>query len=160
MNKKGFSLIEVMVSILVVGIVAGVISNSFPNIKNVVERFMDTIAFREQLIVFLLIFDEDYQSADWEENEWAALDELSFKTDHNLDDDFEDSGEWIRYRWNESKSRIERRSGKGYYQSLVEGISEFSWKRIGNSPICHQMLVRSIVMPKTAKKIVFCRAES
>ncbi len=159
MTRKGFSLIEVMISIFILGLAGGIISSNFGSIKRSMTGFIDSAAFREQMMIFLLKLDEDYQQAEvTNESEDGLLDQLLFRVDLNLDGDYDDSGESIQYRWNQTKSRIERKSGKGAFQALIEGIDRFSWKREDSDPPCHRLLLRT-VFSGAEKEILFCRIE-
>jgi prepilin-type N-terminal cleavage/methylation domain-containing protein len=158
MKNKGFSLIEVMISILIVGILAGIAGSNFGNIRRTINGFIESTAFREQMLIFLLKLDEEYQQAEiTNPSGIELLDQLTFAFDYNFDGDTADSGEMIRYRWNSDKSRIERKSGKGSYQSLLEGVTNFTWRRRGTDPPCHQMRLQTVYNP-IENTIEFCRA--
>ncbi len=152
-------MIEVMTTMVIVSIVVGIIGSNFSNISRVVNRFINSAAMREQILIFQLKFGEDYQQAEITQvSQIEMLDKLSFCVDYNLDGDYAESGEEIHYRWNKTKSRIERKSGRGNYQSLLEGIEDFSWARIQTDPPCHRMTLKT-VFGSPENRVLFCRTD-
>lgn len=155
-KTSGFSLAEIMVTVVISAVLMGIVSTNFPMLKRAADKFLNQTVFEEQYLIFLLKFEDEYHQASIYDPEGAArIDQLIFEQDENLDGDLNDSGERIRYRWNKKEQRIDRKSGDGYYQALLEGITAFSWKRIGQSPVCHQLEVR-IIFSTEPKKIVYC----
>lgn len=157
MNIKGFSLVEVMIATAIASVAIGVISANFGSLKRLSDSFNYQVAYNEQMLIFLLKFEEDYHQSDLSnQDDQEGIKNLVFKLDHNFDGDYLDSGETISYRWNAENSRIDRKSGKGYFQSFLEGITSFSWTEISESPLCHEMIVKD-VFKNLSKKIRFCR---
>ncbi len=160
MNRDGFSVVELMITIVITGIVVGLVSSNLTGLQKIATRFNEQAAFREQYLIFLLKFEEDYQQAEIKSNmEVASLDDLLFQTDLNLDGDNFDAGEKIAYRWNKKYKRIDRKSGNGSFQAFVESVDQFNWQRISNQPICHQLILSS-VFTKAEYKVDHCRVTS
>ena len=129
--RKGLSLIEVLVTLIISSLLIGIISVNFPMLKRASDRFIQQTLFLKQYYIFLMILEEDYQQAELEDlDDLALLDNMEFLVDVNLDGDYADSSENIAYRWNKQKRRIDRKSGKAKFQSLLEGIHNFNWERI------------------------------
>ncbi len=158
-SLKGFSLIEILVTILISSLLIGIFSASFPSLKRTANTFLEQTIFQEQYLVFLLKFEEEYQKAEiCSQSDLDNLDLLVFQQDLNLDGDYSDSGERISYRWNSSEKRIDRKSGNGSFQALLDGVSNFSWNRIGGDPICHHQKITAVFNAKE-KVILFCRKD-
>lgn len=160
MKNNGFSILELMITLLVTAVVVGLLSSNISGLKKLASLFNEQALFREQYLIFLLKFEEDYQSAETHEGvSTSNLDDLSFMFDLNRDEDFDDPGEKVSYRWNESRNRIDRKSGSGSYQAFLDGINSFSWKPSSGTPVCHQMIIKSIYND-SGYKIDFCRKPS
>ena len=102
-------------------------------------------------------FEEEYQVAEGEsDSERENLRRLVFQQDLNLDGDTQDSGENIAYRWNEKERRIDRKSGKGYFQALLDGVIFFSWRATSTDLACHEMKIQDAFSLET-REIIFCR---
>ncbi len=159
LDSKGFSLIEILVTILIGGILFGVLSTSFPSLNRTANTFLEQTVFQEQYLIFLLKFEEEFQQAEnVSQSDLDNMDQLIFNQDLNLDGDYLDSGERISYRWNSSEERIDRKSGNGNFQAFLDGITDFSWSRIGDDPFCYQQKIKDIFNVKE-KVIVFCRKD-
>ncbi len=140
MNNKGFSLIELMVTLVICSLTIGFISLNFNNLNRLVTRFTESVIFKEQYLIFLLQFEDDYQQAEiLTEADPDGMDNMEFRIDHNNDGDYDDSSERIAYRWDSSNNRIDKKSGKGSFQALLEGVSDFNWTKTGSHPLCHQL---------------------
>ena len=158
--QKALSLIEVMVALVLSSLLIGFISINFPMLKKASDRFVQQTLFIKQYYIFLLILEEDYQRAELiSGDDVIKLDKLNFRVDTNLDGDYLDSSENIAYRWNKSARRIDRKSGKSKYQSLLEGIEKFHWERINSIPVCHSLNI-SDTYSKRPKLTRFCRIEN
>ena len=158
MNNDGFSILELMITLIITSIVVGLLSTNISGIKKLASAFNEQAIFREQYLIFLLKFEEDYQLAEIQKDmSRSDLDELAFMFDLNKDEDYEDPGERVSYKWNEAKNRVDRKSGNGSYQAFLDGIESFSWKRISIMPVCHQMTIIS-VFNESGYGIDFCRA--
>ena len=142
-NKvKGISLIEVVVALLVGSIILGTISNNLPSIRRSAMLFLKQVNFEENLRIFLIIFEDNFRSAEILNNkDKLAIENMVFRQDHNFDGDFKDKSERIAYRWNATKFRIDRKSGNGGFQSILEGIASMSWNRIGDTPLCFELII-------------------
>jgi|APSaa5957512622_1039677.scaffolds.fasta_scaffold37339_3 prepilin-type N-terminal cleavage/methylation domain-containing protein len=159
-TQKALSLIEVMVALVLSSLLIGVISINFPMLKKTSDRFIQQTLFLKQYYIFLFILEDDYQRAELINlDDLSKLDRLNFRVDANLDGDYLDSSENITYRWNKSARRIDRKSGKSKYQSLLEGIEKFTWERTNSQPVCHRLYI-SDAYSKRAKLTRFCRYES
>ena len=157
-RNSGFSLVEVLVSMVIVCLFLGIVSSTVPGFHRVIGHYLDQSMMEEEYLVFLLVFERDYNQAEViTRASLNALDALIFQHDSNDDGDYLDSGESVQYRWNAAKGRIDRKSGKGYYQAFLDGIISFSWERIENTPICHQLMVTSI-FSNHQKTMKFCRS--
>jgi len=156
-NKpRGVSLVEVMVTIVIGAVLMGVVSNSFPQLKRAADRFLNQALFEEQYLIFLLRFEDEYQqAAAYDPEAVEQIGQLMFRQDENLDGDLNDSGEQIGYRWNEKEKRIDRKSGSGNFQALLDGVIGFSWEEISQSPTCHQLGVQDVFSEKP-RTIVYC----
>lgn len=156
-NEGGFSLIEVMVTLLICSILLAIVSQNFSGIQRSVRNFTHLANYREQYIVFLLKFEEDfYRSELLGQSNISSFEQLQFAFDLNEDGDWSDSGERIAYRWNLKEQRIDRKSGDGYFQALLDGVSGFSWERTGTSPLCFKMTVQNSYS-QTDSKTFYCR---
>lgn len=143
-ESRGFSLTEVMVTLVIAAILLGIVSASFPQLKRVSDRFLNQAFFEEQYLIFLLRFEDEYrQAASMNPDAAAEIGQLTFELDENMDGDLEDAGERIAYRWNKKKQRIDRKSGSGYFQALLEGVTAFSWREVSPNPVCHEMAIQS-----------------
>lgn len=157
MKNKAFSLIEVMITLLILSIISGIISYNLPTLNRISHHFISQVTFKEDYLLFLVIFDDDFHLADLTDDQNVAdIKNLIFRTDLNFDGDFEDSKEKIAYRWNEDKKRIDRKIGNGYYQSLLEGIEKFEWNQISAVPLCFQGTIRDMFHTED-KTIEYCR---
>jgi prepilin-type N-terminal cleavage/methylation domain-containing protein len=158
MNSRGFSLIEVMIAIAIVGLVMGLVGTNFAGLQRIATRYNEQVVFNEQYLIFLLKFEEDYQQAEIKTNiDIGLLDDLTFQIDYNQDGNFDDPGERIAYRWNSSNKRIDRKSGNGSFQAFLDGIARFDWNRTSLSPICYRLKVVS-TFNDAEKSIDYCRA--
>lgn len=158
MNNKGFSILELMITLVIASVVIGLISTNISGLQKLASAFNEQAIFREQYLIFLLKFEEDYQSAEIHKGvNTSDPDELLFLLDLNEDNDFGDPGEKVSYRWNESKNRIDRKSGNGTYQAFLDGTDSFSWTPISTKPNCHLMKISS-VFSESGYEINFCRA--
>lgn len=156
--QVGLSLMELMVTLVIVSIVVGLISQNFANLSRVTNRFVESVVLKEQLTIFLLQFENDYHQSELDSSSDATnLDDLKFSFDLNRDGDYNDSGERIQYRWNASKKRIDRKSGNGNFQSLLEGITAFSWEKAEFNNYCHLMTIEN-PFRKTKDRISYCRS--
>lgn len=147
-------MIEVLVTLVVTSIVIGIISSSFPGLNRLADTFLRMTVFEEQNMIFLLKFEEEFQLAEIREE--SDIDQMIFHQDANLDGDFEDSGERIAYRWNSKKYRMDRKSGNGNFQALVDGVAYFDWSRISDDPLCYRMQWQS-TFSEIRQTTSFCR---
>ncbi len=155
--KKGISLVEVMVTIVVCSIFVGIISSNYSGLKKISNRFLAQTIFEEQYLIFLLKFEEDYQQAELvTQTDIDNLDNLIFNQDLNMDGDLHDSAEQIAYRWNKKESRIDHKSGNAYFQSFLDGITGFTWIRTGSPPICHDLKIKTVFSSRE-REVRFCR---
>jgi len=155
-ESRGFSIIEVMVTIFIGAILTGIVSSNLPQLKRVADRFLDQAFFEEQYLIFLLKLEDEYhQAAVYGPGEIGKIDQLLLEQDQNLDGDLNDSGEKIAYRWNDSEKRIDRKSGSGYFQSMLEGVTGFSWSRVRENPVCHELLIQN-AFSQTQRKTRYC----
>lgn len=156
-SNPGFSLFELMVTMIVMGIAIGMISSHYSELKKLADRFTHQVAFQQQYYIFLLKFEEDFWQCDLMTPEDVEnLEQLQFSIDHNSDGDYADSGEKIAYRWHQAKQRIDRKSGNGYYQAFLEGIEELSWQKRSDNPICYRLSITDR-FASLEKQIDFCR---
>ncbi|MFH2130105.1 MAG: prepilin-type N-terminal cleavage/methylation domain-containing protein [bacterium] len=159
-EKRGFSLVEMLVTILVGAVLMGIVSTNVPRLKKMADKFLNQALYEEQYLVFLLKLEDEYQqSAISNPESVERIGQLIFEQDENLDGDLNDSGERIAYRWNEKEQRIDRKSGSGNYQALLEGITAFSWAQTGDAPVCHQLEIRNVFSPKP-RTVVYCMDDS
>ena len=159
-RRKALSLIEVLVTLVISSLLIGIISVNFPMLKKFSDRFVEQALFAKQYYIFLLMLEGEYQQAELlDQSDLTQLDKLRFIMDSNLDGDYLDAGEDIGYRWNKKARRIDRKSGKSNYQSLLEGIDGFSWERVGNQPVCHELSI-SDFYSANPKRTRFCRYEN
>ncbi len=159
LEERGFSLAEIMVTIVIAAVLMGVVSTNFPVLKRAANKFLNQAVYQEQYLIFLLKLEDEYQqSVLYNPDNVAQISQLIFMQDENLDGDLEDSGERIAYRWNIKKQRIDRKSGNGNYQALLEGVTAFSWQEISQSPTCHQLGVQDVFStePRTT---VYCMGD-
>jgi prepilin-type N-terminal cleavage/methylation domain-containing protein len=156
LEESGFSLAEIMVTIVIAAVLMGIVSTNFPVLKRAANQFLNQAIYQEQYLIFLLKLEDEYQQATlYSPENGTQIGQLIFTQDENLDGDFEDSGERIVYRWNKKKQRIDRKSGNGNYQALLEGVTGFSWEEISQSPTCHQLGVQDVFSVEP-RKVVFC----
>ena len=149
---------ELMITLIITGLVIGLISTNINGLRKLASVFNEQAIFREQYLIFLLKFEEDYQTAEILNGlNTTNLDDLAFSFDLNRDEDFDDPGEKVSYMWNESRNRIDRKSGNGSYQAFLDGINSFSWTRISAIPVCHRMQITS-VFNESGYETKFCRA--
>ncbi|MBT4090641.1 MAG: prepilin-type N-terminal cleavage/methylation domain-containing protein [Deltaproteobacteria bacterium] len=159
LKTRGFSLVEILVTIVIGAVLMGIVSTSFPLLKRAADKFLNQAVFQEQYLIFLLKLEDEYhQAAIYSPDNAAQIDQLIFEQDGNLDGDLSDSGERITYRWNSKKQRIDRKSGNGNFQALLEGVIDFSWETISQSPVCHQLKVQDIFSTKP-RTVVYCMDE-
>lgn len=143
-------------TIVIGAVLMGVVSTNFPQLKRAADTFLGQAFFEEQYLIFLLKFEDEYhQAITYEPDGVERIGKLVFEYDENMDGDLNDSGEKIAYRWNSKKQRIDRKSGKGYFQALLEGVTAFSWKQVGVTPVCHELQVQSIFSTKF-RKTLYC----
>lgn len=149
-----------MVTLIVSSIFIAIISQNFGSIQRSVQNFTLLANYREQHLIFLLKFEEDFHRCELtDQSALSNLDQMQFSFDLNQDGDWLDSGEKIGYRWNSIKQRIDRKSGNGHFQALLDGISGFSWKKTGSSPLCYKMTVKNIYSMKESET-VYCRGST
>lgn len=155
-NKPAFSLMEVLVTITISSLLIGIISIQLPAMKRLSDQFLSVSMFEEPYLIFLLRFEQEFRQAEKiYPSDLTHLATMTFRKDLNLDGDYLDSGEKIAYRWNEQKQRIDRKSGKGYYQAILDGVTYFQWTKIHEAPICYQMELES-VYSTIRKQVNFC----
>ena len=156
-NKQGYSLIELMVTLVISSVLLAVVSQNFNGLNRVVQRFIENTVYREQYLIFLLKFEEDYHQSDYfVKDDLLKFDQLEFTFDLNGDGDRLDSGEKVAYRWNEDKNRIDRKSGNGSYQAFLDGVIAFTWTRTSTVPICYRMTTNS-AFSQMISELNFCR---
>jgi len=147
---------EVLITITIGGILIGVISFQLPSLKRLSDRFLAVSMFEEPYLIFLLRFEEEFRQAEKVETaDLSNLAEMIFKKDLNLDGDYLDSGEQIAYRWNVPKLRMDRKSGKGYFQAILDGVTYFQWIKVRDVPLCYRMELENIYS-KNRKQVDFC----
>jgi len=157
--SRGFSLIEVMVTLTVASIFAALLFTYFPSLQRTGSRFLEQTAFEEDLLIFLNLFNRDFLLTELPSNNRAGfLGQMKFRQDLNDDGDYLDPSESIQYRWNPDKKRIDRKSGSGNYQSLVEGVASFSWSSLDPMNNCYQMKFTSVTVP-AFRTVTFCRRD-
>ncbi len=155
-KSRGFSLAEVMVTIVIGAILMGIVSSNFPQLKRTADKFLGQALFEEQYLIFLLKFEDEYhQAIIYDPDSFERIGQLVFEYDGNLDGDLNDSGEKIAYRWNSKEKRIDRKSGSGYFQALLEGVTAFSWKQVGTAPVCHRLRIQNVFSIKP-REVVYC----
>jgi prepilin-type N-terminal cleavage/methylation domain-containing protein len=156
LKSRGFSLAEIMVTIVIGAVLMGIVSTNFPILKRAANKFLNQAVYQEQYLIFLLKLEDEYQQAAlYSPENVAQIGQLLFTQDENLDGDLNDSGERIAYRWNKKKQRLDRKSGNGNYQALLEGVTAFSWEEISQSPTCHQLQVQDVFSEKP-RTVVYC----
>ncbi|MCP4297666.1 MAG: prepilin-type N-terminal cleavage/methylation domain-containing protein [Proteobacteria bacterium] len=156
-GQGGLSLIEVLITLVITSIVLAALSIGFPSMKAITLKMIEKSDYDEQFLIFLIKLEENFQLAEIENmNSGTYLDEMSFKIDHNRDGSYEQSSDRIAYRWNGSKKRVEMKRGNSYYNSILEGVTQFSWLRKGNFPLCYQMSVENL-FSKTPRTVRFCK---
>ncbi|MBT4289841.1 MAG: prepilin-type N-terminal cleavage/methylation domain-containing protein [Deltaproteobacteria bacterium] len=154
-NLKGFSLIELLVTLIIVTILIGIISTQFPVFNKLINRYSDQSLFKENYLVFLSIFSKDFYESELYEH--LNKDVILFKLDLNFDSDYKDATENISYRWNTGKSRIERKSGKGNFQVILDGVDQLKWEfDVINEMICLNVQIKSVFSIKY-NIVEFCR---
>ena len=142
-QAKGFSLIELLVTLIIVSILIGVMSTQFPVFNKVINRYSDQSLFKENYLVFLSIFSKDFYESELYEH--LNKDVILFKLDLNFDADYKDAAEKISYRWHTGKSRIERKSGNGNFQGILDGVCHLKWEFImSNETICLNVQIKSV----------------
>lgn len=148
-----------MVTVLICSIVFAVVSQNFSGINRVLKQFLDRTVFKEQIYVFLSKFDEEYHQAEaFDADGLTRLESMRFEMDLNGDGDRDDSGETIQYRWNPQKRRIDRKSGNGSFQSMVEGVASFTWLSDSDREGCHQMALKGVFRSEN-QVFLFCRSK-
>ena len=111
----------------------------------------------EEYLIFLTVFERDYSQAEVLTDETLQdLDRMRFRIDSNSDGDYLDAGESIQYRWNKDRKRMDRKSGKGSFQSFLEGIQAFSWRKVTDTPLCYRMTLQT-VYSEHWKNLDLCR---
>jgi len=157
MNKNGFSLIELMVTLVICCLTIGFISLNFNNLNRLVTCFTEYVIFKEQYLIFLLQFEDDYQQADLlTETDLDSMDNMEFRDDRNNDGDYDDSSERIAYRWDSPNNKIDRKSGEGSFQALLDGVSGLKWTQTSSNPLCHQLKLSNIFSEEN-RIICYCR---
>ena len=157
LKQTGYSLIELMVTLVICSILMAILSQNFGGLQRGVQRFIENTTYREQYLIFLLKFEEDYHRSDaFNDGDFSSFDQLGFTFDLNGDGDHLDSGENVAYRWNEKKKRIDRKSGKGSYQAFLDGVESLIWTRTSNFPLCYRLTISS-VFSQTASVLDLCR---
>jgi prepilin-type N-terminal cleavage/methylation domain-containing protein len=155
--KPGLSLIEVLVTIAIGAIVIGVVSSSFPGLNRLAGRFLSQTTFEAEYLIFLLKLEDEYRQATLQtEGDRQQLDQMVFRRNLNPTQSEGESGDRIAYRWNVKERRIDRKSGDGYFQALLDGVSAFTWRRTTTNPLCHRLEVRDVFTPP-ARAVLFCR---
>ena len=154
-NQNGFSLIEVMVTLVVVSILVGIISTQFTVFNKLINRYSDHSLFRENYLVFLAILSKDFFESELCEQLEEGI--IQFKLDLNFDSDYNDAAESIAYRWNKGRNRLERKSGKGNFQAILKGLEQLKWDFTNiNQTTCIKFQTKSLFSSKT-DVIDFCR---
>lgn len=157
MRNKGFSLLEVMITLLILSLISGIISYNLPMLTRISHHFVSQAVYKEDYLLFLMIFEDDFHSADLTDPQSTEnMRSLIFKSDLNFDGDFNDAKEQMSYRWNSAKKRIDRKIGNGYFQSLLEGVEQFDWTEISAAPLCFKATFRSIFQTE-GRSIQYCR---
>ena len=156
-NKSGFSLVEILVTLVIASSIIGIMATGIPNFRRTLKKYLDQSLLEEEYLIFLVVFERDYSQAEvTNTTALENLDDMVFRIDYNSDGDYLDSGERIQYRWNKKKKRIDRKSGKGYFQSFLEGIQNFTWQKVKKAPVCHRMTLQTI-FSDNRKSLTFCR---
>lgn len=152
-------MIEVLVTIVISSILLGIISSNFPALKRTANRFLQQSIFEQQYLIFLLRLEDEYRQVEiTNESDFSFINQFSFRSDLNLDGDYLDSGERISYRWNESLQRIDRKSGKGYFQAHLDGVTYLAWTKSSTNPLCHKLEISNIFSTQK-RSIIYCRLE-
>ena len=64
MKNRGFSLIELMITLLIISLISGIISYNLPALNRISLHFVSQVTFKEDYLLFLIIFEDDFHSAD------------------------------------------------------------------------------------------------
>ena len=154
-KQKGFSLIEVLITLVIISVLLGIISTQFPVFNKLINRYSDQFLFKENYLVFLAILSKDFYESELYEPDEENI--IQFKLDLNFDLDYKDAAENISYRWNRGKNRLERKSGKGNFQVILNGLEQLKWDFINvNQATCLKIQTKSFFSSKT-DSISFCR---
>lgn len=155
-QQPGISLIELMITLVISSILIGMMATQGPSIAKTGMRLIGNSRFNESYYLFLIRLEKNFQEAESTSNFPAML----FMKDSNLDGDYADSAEKIQFRWNESKKRIELKSGSGYFQSLLEGVVSLKWEKTAspNPENCFQLSLKSYYDTRERLQL-FCRMD-
>jgi hypothetical protein len=146
-----------MVTITIGAILIGIVSSGFPSLNRMAGRLMSQTGFETEYLIFLLKLEDEYRQAVLlVENDRQNMDQMVFRQSRNPAESASQNDVRIAYRWNAGERRIDRKSGDGYFQALLDGVNALSWQRTTTQPLCHRLTVQDVFYP-SARVVLFCR---
>ncbi len=84
---------------------------------------------------------------------------LTLKADFNRDGDFQDTRESISYRYDVTRQRLSRKSGRGAYQRFMEGLTHLRFEAWQPSPSASINCIKiyfQVLQQTTVDEMVLC----
>ena len=84
---------------------------------------------------------------------------LTLKADFNQDGDFQDTRENISYRYDVTRQRLSRKSGRGAYQRFIEGLTHLRFEAWQPSPSASINCVKiyfQVLQQTTVDEMILC----
>lgn len=130
--KQGFTWLELLLATTVAALFLALAQGPFLQLSSLLNSQQTSLSQRRQLDRFLLMLKTELVQAGYALGEGATPvqfveDELRLQADLNRDGDLGDTREQIAYRFQDDAQALQRRSGGGSFQTLLEGVHQVSF---------------------------------
>ncbi|MGK0289776.1 MAG: hypothetical protein ACI86H_001222 [bacterium] len=153
-------MLEIFVTLSILSIAFALFSLHTPQLQKVTNKLTEQALFQEQYLIFLSLFEREYQSAQLVEETKGSEKEIHFYFNRDSDGELLKKIRHIQYRWKEKK--VVRKSGDGGFYPFINNVESFVWV---SSPLCYEVTITKLDQPTQTKtkietrirKSLFCR---
>lgn len=123
-RKSGFSILELVIVIGVMGIFISIFSSSITNLYKLGQHFLEFFEYRSNYLFFIIKFEEDFYHADVINVPTLSTDPgIIFYKDIDNDSSYGDINETISYELRADSKSIYR-SRRARFQEVLRGIED------------------------------------